>query len=347
MSSTATHDTKRGEEFRARLHVLSEAADEWKQVFTRWRRMNEPLRDEIDGESVPDANEAYLLYQTLVGTWPIEPMQPAEQEHYRDRIAQYMEKALREAKIHTSWMNPSESYDGAVRKFVSELLSKPESAFISELTDFVHQIADAGFVNSLAQLVLKSTVPGVPDFYQGTELWDFNLVDPDNRRPVDFAEREQRLKKLLAVADTDLEAAAAQIAQRWPDGDVKLWITTRCLNSRRDWPDVFSFGEYIPLMASGSAADHVIGFARRCEEKCVIAVVPRHVYRLCGGNVTESLRGKDTWRDTRLVLPPDFATNWRCCLSGRVFGAMNSGGEVTLDVADLFRVVPVALLTCE
>jgi (1->4)-alpha-D-glucan 1-alpha-D-glucosylmutase len=347
MSSTATHDTKRGEDFRARLHVLSEAADEWSQAFTRWRRMNEPLRDEIDGESVPDANEAYLLVQTLVGTWPLEPMKPAELKNYRDRIAQYMEKALREAKIHTSWMNPSDGYDGAVRKFVSELLGKPESAFITELTHFVRRIADAGFVNSLAQLVMKTTLPGVPDLYQGTELWDFNLVDPDNRRPVDFADRERRLKKLLAAADADVEAAAAQIAQRWPDDDVKLWVTTRCLNTRRDWPDVFTFGEYIPLTASGPAAEHVICFARRWEEKCVIAVVPRHVYRLTAGNVVESLRDSATWGGTQLVQPSDFATNWRCRLSGRTFDATNADGEATVDVADLLKVFPVALLTCE
>jgi (1->4)-alpha-D-glucan 1-alpha-D-glucosylmutase len=369
MSSTATHDTKRGEDMRARLHVLSEAAAEWKDAFTRWRRLNEPLLRDVDGEAVPDANEEYLLYQTLVGTWPVGLLKPTERDAYRDRILQYMEKALREAKIHTSWMNPSESYDSAVREFVGDLLGDLGTQFCADLNRFVQRIADVGFVNSLAQLVLKATLPGVPDFYQGTELWDFNLVDPDNRRLVDFQARATRLEKILRQADAKFEAAGFAIAQHWPDSDVKLWVTTRCLNARRKWADVFSFGEYIPLCVIGPAADHVLAFARRFDDKRVIAVVPRHFYRLCGGNVAASLRDADgestanrqieshqlnssesrrdsaTWGDTCVVLPADCAPTWRCQLSGHVLETRDTAGEATLDIADLFQVLPVALLT--
>jgi (1->4)-alpha-D-glucan 1-alpha-D-glucosylmutase len=365
MSATATHDTKRGEDVRARLHVLSEAASEWGGAFNRWRQMNEQLLREVDGDAVPDANEEYLLYQTLVGTWPVEPLRPSERDAYEKRIVQYMAKAIREAKVHTSWMNPSESYDEAVGAFIHDLFSDAGTAFMTDLDKFVRRIADAGFVNSLAQLVLKTALPGVPDFYQGTELWDFNLVDPDNRRPVDFDNRRQRLAKLQAAADADLERAARAVAGRWPDGDVKLWVTTRCLNARRQWADAFSFGDYIPLSIAGPDADHLIAFARHFKEKCVIAVVPRHVY------VAASLRDADgtskrspatgplqlfesasrrdaaTADGTRLVLPDNSARSWRCQLSGRTFETTNAAAEPALAITELFEVFPVALLTCE
>jgi (1->4)-alpha-D-glucan 1-alpha-D-glucosylmutase len=347
MSSTATHDTKRGEDFRARLHVLSEATAEWREAFRRWQRMNEPLCREVDGEAVLDANEEYLLYQTLVGTWPVEAMQTVERGVYRDRIVQYMSKALREAKVHTSWMNPSEEYDGAVQEFVSDLLSDAGLSFVADLDQFVGRIADAGFVNSLAQLVLKTTLPGVPDFYQGTEFWDFNLVDPDNRRPVDFEARAQRLAKLPRATGAGLEVAAGERTLRWPSADFKLWVTTSCLNTRREWADVFTFGEYIPLTVDGPAADHVIGFARRLEEKFVVTAVPRHFYRLCRRTRTVSDEAVATWGGTKLVLPPDCQRIWRCRLSGHVYEAQSGTGESTLDVAKMFQVIPAALLTSQ
>ena len=170
--------------------------------------MNRHVERELDGDPVPDPNEQYLLYQTLVGTWPLAPFSADARGEYADRIVQYMEKALREAKIHTSWMNPAESYEAAVFDFVRDVLSEKAVKFQADLSTFVNEIADSGFVNSLAQVLLKITLPGVPDFYQGTELWDFNLVDPDNRRPVDFADRCRRLENLLARANEDLEQTA-------------------------------------------------------------------------------------------------------------------------------------------
>jgi (1->4)-alpha-D-glucan 1-alpha-D-glucosylmutase len=339
MSGTATHDTKRGEDFRARLHVLSEVPDEWAAAFNRWRQMNEPLLRNVEGEPAPDINEQYLLYQTLVGTWPDSAMDETERDAYRDRMVQYMGKALKEAKIHTSWVNPSESYDNAISEFVAELFEDKGEVFRQDLEQFVQKIAGAGFVNSLAQLVLKLTVPGVPDFYQGTELWDFNLVDPDNRRPVDFFLRERQLNELLNAADSDIEEFAGELSQRWPDAIVKLWVTARTLNLRRELADVFTFGEYVPLTAIGPAADHVVAFARRHDDKCVVAVVPRLHYRLCRGNMSVN-----AWDETQLALPAGVARSWQCRLSGRAFDAGDTN-EPILDVAELFQVFPVALLT--
>jgi (1->4)-alpha-D-glucan 1-alpha-D-glucosylmutase len=352
MTGTSTHDTKRGEDFRARLHVLSEASSEWQRLFTRWCELNEPLRRDADGERAPDVNEQYLLYQTLVGTWPVTPPDADEGETYRDRIIQYMNKALHEAKIHTSWMNPSEIYDQSVREFIEGLFGERGAAFRAEVDEFARKISDAGFINSLAQLVLKMTAPGVPDFYQGTELWDFNLVDPDNRRPVDFKLRQRQLNGILDADDVESEDFAESIGRRWPDAIVKLWVTSRGLSLRRHWGDVFTFGEYIPLTAEGGAADHVLAFARRHEEKCIVAVVPRNVYRLCEGNVAACFTKahgsvvSKIWGNTQVTLPAGCGQRWNCRISNRTYDTADLA-EPSIDAVELFHSFPVALLTCD
>jgi (1->4)-alpha-D-glucan 1-alpha-D-glucosylmutase len=354
MSATSTHDSKRGEDFRTRVHVLSEAAAEWTEAFRRWHEMNRPLIRELDGDCVPDANEEYLLYQTLVGTWPHDELNQSQREQYRDRVLQYLEKAFREAKIHTSWMNPAEAYEAAVRDFVRDLFSEKGEAFLADLEQFVEQIADSGFVNSLAQLLLKMTLPGVPDFYQGSELWEFNLVDPDNRRPVDFEMRRRSLQELQAQSEKDPEAFANRLSARWPDADIKLWVTSRGLALRREWPGVFTSGEYVPVAAVGPAADHVISFARRWEHTCALVVVPRHFYRLTHGPGSATASGskeagppRADWTGTRLILPDDFPTAWRCELSGRTIETSGTNAEPELEAAELFAVFPVALLTSD
>jgi (1->4)-alpha-D-glucan 1-alpha-D-glucosylmutase len=352
LSATATHDSKRGEDFRARLNVLSEIPRQWIDAFDRWQEMNSGSQREIDGEMAPDANEQYLLYQTLVGTWPVEPMSTADRERYCHRIVQYMHKALREAKIHISWINPSEAYEAAARDFVRDLLGQNGAPFQAELSQFVRNIAGSGFVNSLAQVLLKLTVPGVPDFYQGSELWDFNLVDPDNRRPVDFAQRRDRLDKLLDDAKAGIEPAALAVAARWPDADVKLWVIMRCLALRRNWPNVFSFGDYVPLTASGPAADHVVSFARRFERQCVVVVAPRqyHSLRSTHGLAGQGVPAAD-WKSTKLILPEEWGTPWQDQLSGRQWEpeaySGNSEGNSLLDIGQLLSILPVALLSRE
>jgi (1->4)-alpha-D-glucan 1-alpha-D-glucosylmutase len=344
LSATATHDSKRGEDVRARLNVLSEAAGEWTAAIKRWRQMNRALVRELEGDPVPDANEEYLLYQTLVGTWPLERMDGAERKKYRNRIVQYMEKALREAKIHTSWMNPAEGYEACLREFIDDLLGAPGQAFVEDLDQFIRQIADSGFVNSLAQLVLKLTLPGVPDFYQGTELWDFNLVDPDNRRPVDFDRRRQSLARVFDALDKG--SAMGALRKVWPAADVKIWVASRGLSLRRDLPDVFNFGEYVPLAATGPAAEHVISFARRWEQDWVIVVVPRHFYRLTCGRASQTPPSflQADWGDTQLFLPEEAPATWHSLLSNEIVRTNGRGPSRVVAVAELLRPIPIALL---
>jgi (1->4)-alpha-D-glucan 1-alpha-D-glucosylmutase len=346
MSGTATHDTKRGEDMRARLHVLSEAPQEWIEAVARWRTMNQKFVSEIDGEDAPGANEQYLIYQTLVGTWPTDSMSDQAHEQYLGRITQYMHKALREAKLHTSWMNPSEAYEAAVREFISELLGNNGKAFQQDLTTFAKQIADSGYVNSLAQVLLKITLPGVPDFYQGTEMWDFNLVDPDNRRPVDFEPRRRRIEQLTQRAENDPDNFVQSLLQRWPSADVKFWATFRTLNFRGNRPDLFTFGEYVPLVATGAAANHVIAFARRHEEQWAIIATPRQFHRVQRGLKRRNNHGtpQADWGDSRLILPPDIPTTWRCQISNQMVEAVDADGESALNLEDLFRTIPIALL---
>ena len=349
ISGTATHDTKRGEDFRARLHVLSEASQEWIEAFGRWQKMNGSFVREIDGDSAPDVNEQYLIYQTLVGTWPIEAMDATQLEQYHDRIVQYTQKALREAKIHTSWMNPSETYASAVRDFIGDLLGDSGQPFQDDICRFVRQIADSGFVNSLAQVLLKTTLPGVPDFYQGSELWDFNLVDPDNRRPVDFELRRRHLQALICDAEDDPQEFALQLAHRWPAADIKLWVTSRGLNLRHELPDVFTFGEYIPLSATGPAAEHVIGFARRFDTEWVIVVVPRQFYHLQRDQEIRDKCGvpQADWSGTRFVLPDDCTRDLALRISANHRIETTESADAVLDLANVFRVFPVALLTSD
>jgi (1->4)-alpha-D-glucan 1-alpha-D-glucosylmutase len=257
-----------------------------------------------------------------------------------------MEKAIREAKIHASWMNPSDEYEGAIRDFVSDLLGDKAQEFTADLSKFVARIADAGYINSLAQLVLKTTLPGVPDFYRGTELWDFDLVDPDNRRPVDYDARRKRLDGLRGKAKNGDASAAHDVVSRWPDADVKLWTTAACLAVRRDYPDLFTFGEYIPLTVEGECADHIISFARRHEDDLAIVAVPRTVQPLLKDGSAQLKGGMSQidWRDTRIVVPDDFPDEWHCRLSGEQCATKSVSGARALLVSEVLSNFPVAVL---
>jgi (1->4)-alpha-D-glucan 1-alpha-D-glucosylmutase len=287
-----------------------------------------------------------LIYQTLVGTWPIEPLEADEGMKYRDRILQYTDKAMHEAKIHTSWMNPSAPHEAAVREFICDLFDAKGSDFTEDLGKFVGQIANSGFVNSLAQLVLKMIAPGVPDCYRGTELWDFNLVDPDNRRPVDYDARRQRLNNAWSAAKKNKLEFARDLITRWPDPDIKFWTTSACLNLRRDHPALFSFGKYVPLTACGKAANHILAFARQFEYECAIAIVPRNYYRLThtsGSGEKASGPPRADWADTQIIIPDDFPQQWQCELSGQEIETV-ANNRHSFDVAGLLDVLPVAVL---
>jgi (1->4)-alpha-D-glucan 1-alpha-D-glucosylmutase len=345
LSPLSTHDTKRSEDVRARLNVLSEMPDDWRAALKRWSRLNEPHRQQVNEQTAPDANEEYLLYQTLVGAWPLATNSAEEHAAFMQRIQAYLEKALHEAKVHTSWVNPDSDYDNAIRAFVGRILDESVNAeFLRDFRAFQRRISHYGLFNSLAQTLLKITAPGVPDTYQGTELWDFSLVDPDNRRPVDYERRRRMLSELRAAAEgQDLRELARSLVAAKEDGRIKLYVTYRGLHCRREHPGLFSAGEYLPLGLMGAQADHVFAFARRAGESVALVAVPRLLVRLDPKGEQAPL-GK-VWQDTRLFLPRvDPALRWHNLFTGERLAAVDHDGQAALAVSDLFAHFPVALL---
>jgi (1->4)-alpha-D-glucan 1-alpha-D-glucosylmutase len=343
MLATSTHDTKRSEDVRARINVLSGIPNEWKDAVTRWGRLNAAKKTVVDGQPVPDLNDEYLLYQTLAGAWPVQPPTVEEFAGFRERIAAYMLKATKEAKVHTSWVNPNEEYDVAVRNFVIQLLSdESDSPFLDDLRPFQRRVAYYGYLNSLAQVLVKLTSPGVPDIYQGNELWDFSLVDPDNRRPVDFAKRARLLKELKR-REEDPTPLVQELLAHWEDGRIKLYLTYKALNFRRAHPDLFLEGEYVPLAAHGEGREHVVAFARRKADTWMLVAVPRLVTRLCASG--EPPLGSGVWGKTGIVLPQEAPLSWHNVLMGEPLAASSSREAKLLRLRDVFRSFPVALLS--
>ena len=346
LSATATHDTKRGEDTRARINVLSEMPERWNQALYLWRDINRAKKSRLEGAKAPDANEEYLLYQTLVGTWPLAPSDEGEHGRYVSRIQEYMHKALKEAKLHTSWINPDETYERAVREFVAAILEPGEgNRFLADFVEFQRTTARCGMLNSLAQTLLKIASPGVPDFYQGTELWSFTLVDPDNRRPVDYEHRRALLASLREVEEGGRAALVEEMLRRPDDGRVKLYVTTRALNFRKARRTLFQRGEYVPLAAAGRRADSVVAFARRDEEDETIVVAGRFFTRL-GVEHTGPLRvGAGAWGDTSLALGDQLAgTRYRDLFTGAEFDVGEGDVGKTLRLSELLSPLPVALL---
>ncbi|MBU0750610.1 MAG: malto-oligosyltrehalose synthase [Gammaproteobacteria bacterium] len=346
MLATSTHDSKRSEDVRARINVLSEMPAAWKLMLKRWNRLNRGRKREIDGVEAPSRNEEYLLYQTLIGTWPLDLPDEAALAFYRGRIEAYMIKALREAKEHSSWVNVNADYEAAMSGFVQGLLAPGEkNLFLADFVPVVQPIARHGLLNALSQTLVKLASPGVPDIYQGCELWQFNLVDPDNRQPVDFARR----RELLA----EVKALAAAPPEQWPqrlqplladmgDGRIKLYTHWQILALRARWPEVFRDGDYLPLQLRGELSVHACAFARRHEGRALIVVVPRLPARLLGDRHTLPV-GPAVWQDTTLELPAALADfEWRNVLSGESHGA---AGELML--GQLLGSFPVALLAAE
>jgi (1->4)-alpha-D-glucan 1-alpha-D-glucosylmutase len=299
MSATSTHDTKRSEDVRARLAVLSEIPRRWSEYVHRWAAGNKDHKS----QDLPEANLEYLLYQTLVGAWPLE----------EDRLHEYAEKAVREAKTYTSWTRVESAYEQSLHSFIRALYQN--QPFMSELQALVREIEYAGYINSLSQTLLKLTCPGVPDLYQGTELWDFSLVDPDNRRPVDYTLR----RNLLSEID---HLSLQQIMDRISEGLPKLLLVRQALHLRRKMPDIFGpAGSYEPLQVKGGKAEHVLAFARGGR---AVSILPRLPF---------SLGGK--WEDTMITLPEG---TWNNILTHKQV----PGGP--LEVSKLLHDFPVALL---
>lgn len=359
LSTTSTHDTKRGEDVRARLNVLSEIPDAWKAAVLKWRALNRRFKTEVGGALAPDPNEEYLLYQTLVGAWPFNSAEdsvaqgkPSESETRRfvERICAYMTKALRESKVHTSWLSPDEEYENAVQRFVKAILVPGRATpFLEAFVPFQARVAELGIYNGLAQLVIKITAPGIPDFYQGAELWDLNLVDPDNRRPVDYAYRRQILKELTCPSrnrecQVDDAAMATELLARRRDGRIKMFVMARALAARRRLRDAFA-GEYIPLQTAGGRSDAVFAFARRHGSEYAITCVPRLIASIVPDAAGPPLGA--VWADTCVELPEDTPAVFRDVLTGATIEAERSGAGTdftTIAAATLFERLPVALL---
>jgi (1->4)-alpha-D-glucan 1-alpha-D-glucosylmutase len=329
--ATSTHDTKRSEDVRARMVAISEVPQLWRSALQRWRMINKRWKRNLEDTAAPDANEEYLFYQTLVGTWPMDATgraEPAATPDYIERLQAYMAKALKEAKMNTSWIQPNEQWDAAMSEFVARVLdSSPKNKFVPAFLPVAEEIARLGAINSLSQVALKLTTPGVPDIYQGNEIWDFSLVDPDNRRPVDYARRGEMLRSLETVSPDEL-------LQKWPDGRIKLLLTQRLLRFRREHPLLFQHGSYSPLAVTGTFAESCVAFAREHEGKWIAVIVPRLSSRVG----FPPIGGK--WQDTAFELPASLSREG----ARELFTSRNLPSDNgPLKVSDALAVLPFAV----
>jgi (1->4)-alpha-D-glucan 1-alpha-D-glucosylmutase len=335
MNSTATHDSKRGEDVRARINVLSELPQEWERNLNLWHELNHAQKERINDFEIPDNNEEYFLYQTLLGAY-----RPAEQEisSFTERVKAYVVKAAREAEIHTSWLQPDEQYEAALIGFVERILHpSPHNDFLKRFRPFFNRIAHYGIFNGLSQTLIKMTAPGVPDFYQGSELLDLNLVDPDNRRPVAFERRRGYLADISKRMTEKPLTLISELLDSKSDGRIKLFLILLALQTRKDHAALFQKGAYIPLKAAGAYEDHIIAFARSFENTWALTIVPRLLTRLITAN--ENPLGELVWRDTAVLMPERSPRCWR-----NIFTRERFVTDQTLAVAALLNHFPVALL---
>ena len=348
LSASSTHDTKRSEDVRARINVLSELPQEWKLNVSRWSRLNRQHFKKNEGERMPNRNDEYLFYQTLVGAWPLEAMADDAYKEFSERIQRYMQKAVHEAKAHTSWINPNPAYDHSVQTFVEGVLARtPSNRFLEDFLPFQERVARYGLYNSLSQLALKISAPGVPDFYQGTELWSFHLVDPDNRGPVDYrirSEMAEELRSTLNRLGPDRAEFVRGLFEQVHDARVKMYTIMVGLEYRRLHPELFQQGEYLPLECGGSKKQHVCAFARLYQHKALVVVVPRLVATLHPDGKHPPM-GPSVWEDTWIAAPPwPTLGEFRHLLTGEIMSAESLNGRRVLPLARVLNHAPVALL---
>ena len=336
MNATSTHDTKRSEDVRARIHVLSEIPQEWHTRFRRWSSWNDDKKSVDKGRTVPSVGTELLIYQTLLGAWPLEE---AEIQQFRERLQAFVIKAAREAKQFTSWLDPDETYERALRNFVSQILEPVSSRrFLVDFRRFQSRIAFHGALNSLSQVLLKIAAPGNPDFYQGNELWDFSMTDPDNRRPVDFKIRAGFLENLQRALGGKVPLAS--LLYNWADGRIKLFLTNRALEFRRSRADLFLGGDYVPVYAGTRIFQHVCAFMRTYKRQSVLVAVPRFTTGLTSSG--KFPLGTRTWQKNRLGLPPGAARRWKDIFTGQRIETEDRSREILL--SSIFSQFPVALL---
>jgi (1->4)-alpha-D-glucan 1-alpha-D-glucosylmutase len=344
--ATATHDTKRGEDVRARINVLSEIPNEWQAALNRWRELNADKKSIVDGQPAPHSNDEYFFYQTLIGAWPENPT--ADQwAIFRQRMVACMLKSIKEAKAHTSWTQPDAAYEDATSKFIEETLpDSSENAFLADFKTFQRKAAFFGRLNSLCQTLLKMTAPGVPDFYQGTELWGFSLVDPDNRRPVDYERRRQILAEFKAQAchgSIPQRRFFIELLREDQLGRSKLYLIWRVLEFRNRHRALFDDGDYIPLTAVGEKKEHLCAFARQTENGLAIIIVPRLMVGLAKG-ATRLPLGPDIWGDTAVVLPNSLEESRFLNILTDETLQISQGAQKTIPVSSILAQFPVALI---
>jgi (1->4)-alpha-D-glucan 1-alpha-D-glucosylmutase len=339
LSATSTHDTKRGEDGRARIDVLSEIPEAWGEAVSEWREIAARLKPKVEGAPCPDADDEYYIYQTLVGAWPYGALDDDALAAFGTRLRGAIEKAMREAKRNTSWISPNQAYEEATHAFVARLLD-PRGPLHAKLATFIDGLRRPAQLTSLAQLVVKLTAPGVPDFFQGTELWDLSLVDPDNRRPVDFALRRRHLEELRGWRE-ETDDRSELLGDLWrtaDDGRLKLYVTQALLACRRAERDLFTRGAYLPLEVAGPRRDQVVAFARIWQRRIVVAIAARFFTQLGGdGGLPEPRR----WAETQVLIPLEYAGGARVdALTGRA----HAPGMATLNLPEIFGPLPFAVL---
>ena len=338
LDASTTHDTKRSEDVRARLNAVSEMPSEWEVHLKDWAKLNAQFKTTVNGQAVPDRSEEYFLYQTLLGVWPLDSHGCAS---LLERVQGHIIKATREAMVHTRWTRPNQPHEDALLSFVSRILSKDNADFLADFRQFQKKVAYFGMINGLSQTLLKIAAPGVPDFYQGSELWDLRLVDPDNRGPVDFDKRAADLDEIVKAG------ASGQIAQslieRWPDGQIKLYLIWRALRFRQNHEEIFRDGDFLPLQVEGSYSRNIVAFARRHGKQWVLAAAPRWI-----SQVPATRERKPTmfnWGDTRLVLPSGSPSLWESILTSQQVPSFAEGSESYVKASDLFCDLPMALIS--
>lgn len=338
MLSSSTHDSKRSEDVRSRINVLSELPDAWRVAVRRWRGWNRNKKRLVDGSPAPTRHDEYLLYQTLVGIWPSEDLNDAGWSKLAQRIEQYAIKAAREAKDRTSWANTNAEYEDALLAFIRGILERTNAnRFLADFAPFHRRIARFGMFNSLSQTLLKLTSPGLPDIYQGNEVFHFSLVDPDNRRAVDYALRQQLLERLQKDGESSAQAPISGAV------DLKLYLTWKALAVRRDRPALFQNGTYRSLKVSGDTANHVVAFAREHEGRSAMVAVPRLCAKLLG-ETHESIGDAQMWSETRIEVANSGAACYHNVFTGECYPSGNQIAQGSIPVAQLFRFFPVALL---